>query len=58
MQDGTDAAGAVNVFHVPLAGGADLAEMRGARGYLVDALEGVIDTGLARQGQGVQHGVG
>jgi len=57
-QDGRDAPGAVDVFHVPVAGRADLADVRHAGGDFVDALQRVINPRFVGDGQSMQDGVG
>ncbi len=58
VQDGRDAAGAVDVFHVPVPGRADLAQVRHPVGHGVDALQRIVDAGFVGQRQRVQDGVG
>src|SRR5579884_1576921 len=58
VQDGADAASAVNVLHVPLARWADLAQVWRAHGNGIDPLERIIDTSLTREGKGMQDGIG
>jgi len=58
VQDGRHAARAVHVFHVPVRGRADLADVRHAPGHLVDALQRVVHARFVGQGQAVQDSIG
>src|SRR6266700_1413357 len=57
FQDGADAAGAVNIFHMSFAGRADFAEVGSTRRNLVDTLQRIVYTRLSRQGQCMQYSV-
>src|SRR5579884_723048 len=58
LQDGADAARAVNIFHMPFVGRADLAQVRRALGDGVDALKRIFDARLLSNRQGMQNSVG
>ena len=57
LEDGHDAACAVEVAHVVVSARRELADVRRARGDLVHALERVVDARLARNREGVEHRV-
>ena len=57
-EDGGDAARAVHVFHMDFVRGRDLADVRDTGGDVVEALQRILDIAFARDGEGVEHGVG
>ena len=58
FDDGTDAAGTVDVFDMVVRRGGDLADVGALLRDGIDALEVVVDARLLRDRQCVQHGVG
>ncbi len=58
FEDGGDAPGAVDVFHVVFAGGSNFADVGDALGDFVEVLDGEGDAGFDGDGEGVEDGVG
>ena len=58
IEDGADAAGGVDIFDMPAAGGRDLADVGALGTDGVDPVQIVFDAGLVGDGQGVQDGIG
>ena len=57
-EDTGDAAGAMHIGNLPLAGGRSLADARHSVGNTLDVIQGEVHIGGLGHGENVQHGVG
>ena len=58
MNDGAHAAGAQDILHVEAGRGGHLADIRGAFGNVIDALEVILHAGFPGDSQRMKHGIG